>query len=323
MNRAERIYRLHAELKASRRVVSLQTLIAKLEVSRATLVRDIAYMRGFMGAPIKYDRSANGYHYDPAANDFELPGLWFNESELYALLATEQLLEAVQPGFLSPWLGPLKSRIRKLLEYGGHHREMVTSRIRLQPMAQRSVRQELFGLVAGAVLEERRLDIEYRGRQRAKTTQRRVHPYRLLHYRDNWYLIAWCEQADDYRTFSLDRILNVCVLEEVPQKIDEKQLRRYISASFGIFSGEAKHWAVLRFTAQRAEWVADEQWHPDQIGQWKGGQYELQIPYSDERELLMEILKYGSDVEVIAPKALRQKAVQSLQQALQKYQTEK
>ncbi|HEB62973.1 MAG TPA: WYL domain-containing protein, partial [Gammaproteobacteria bacterium] len=56
---------------------------------------------------------------------------------------------------------------------------------------------------------------------------------------------------------------------------------------------------------------------------WKGGKYELQIPYSDERELLMEILKYGPDVEVIAPEELRNKVSQYLQQAIQHYQTEK
>ncbi len=322
MNRAERIYRLHAALKLPR-PVSMQALFEKLEVSHATIKRDLAYMRDFMGAPIDYDRSANGYRYKPDADDFELPGLWFNETELFALLATEQLLESVQPGFLTPWIGPLKSRIRKLLEHSGHHSKIVTTRIRLQPVAQRTVRQELFGQAASAVLAEQALEIKYRGRQRAKITQRRIHPYRLLHYRDNWYLIAWCEQADDYRTFSLDRIQQAALTEHKFRQADEKHLQRYICASFGIFSGEAKHWAVLRFCAQRAEWVADEQWHPDQIGQWTGDKYELQIPYSDERELLMEILKYGPDVEVIAPEALRNKVSQYLQQAMQHYLTKK
>ncbi len=322
MNRAERIYRLHAALKLPR-PISLQALIEKLEVSHATIKRDLAYMRDFMGAPIEYDRSANGYCYNPDAVDFELPGLWFNESELFALLATEQLLESVQPGFLTPWIGPLKSRIRKLLEHSGQHNKIVTTRIRLQPMAQRPVRQELFSQAASAVLAEQALEIEYHGRQRGKTTRRRTHPYRLLHYRDNWYLIAWCEQANDYRTFSLDRIQQAGPTAQAFRQVDENHLQRYISASFGIFSGEAKHWAVLRFSAQRAEWVADEQWHPDQISQWKGDKYELQIPYSDERELLMEILKYGPDVEVIAPEELRNKVHQYLQQAMQHYQTEK
>ncbi len=73
MNRTERIYRLHAILKATR-PVSLQALIKKLEVSHATLKRDLGYMRDFMGAPITYDRHANGYYYHPDADGFE--SLW-------------------------------------------------------------------------------------------------------------------------------------------------------------------------------------------------------------------------------------------------------
>jgi len=86
MNRAERIYRLHAILKA--KPCSLARLMAELETSRATLVRDIGYMKDFMGAPIEYDRASNGYRYQPGAAAFELPGFWLNESELYALLAS-------------------------------------------------------------------------------------------------------------------------------------------------------------------------------------------------------------------------------------------
>jgi len=318
MNRAERIYRLHTLLK-SRYPVKLQDLITRLETSRATINRDLAYMRDFMGAPIHYDRHANGHHYDPTSPEFELPGLWFNNSELYALLATEQLLESVQPGLLSPYIGPLKNRIRKLLAESGHQSKTIISHIQLQPVAMRPVDDELFGQVASAVLNAQIINIEYDGRERGEKTTRQIHPYRLLHYRDNWYLIAWCQQAENYRTFSLDRIRKAELTGGHLKLIEEKELRRYISASFGIFTGEAKHWAVLQFSAQRARWVADERWHPDQIGQWKGDNYELQIPYSDERELLMEILKYGADVKVIAPEELRQKVQQSLQTALDNY----
>ena len=115
MNRAERIFRLHRCLK-SRQPPSLAKLMDELEASRATINRDLEYMRLHMGAPITYDRDTNGYRYAADAPEFELPGLWFNQSELHALLACEQLLEEVQPGLLSPYIGPLRARIRKLLE---------------------------------------------------------------------------------------------------------------------------------------------------------------------------------------------------------------
>ncbi|MFY7949573.1 MAG: WYL domain-containing protein, partial [Gemmatimonas sp.] len=79
-----------------------------------------------------------------------------------------------------------------------------------------------------------------------------------------------------------------------------------MSASYGIFGGAPKGWARLRFTAERARWVRNEQWHPDQKSVvHKDGTLELEVPYSDERELLGDVLRYGQDVEVLAPAALR------------------
>lgn len=318
MNRAERIFRLHALLK-SRRPVPLCKLMEELHASRATVNRDLGYLRDFMGAPVVYDRERNGHCYDPGAPDYELPGLWFNDTELYALLASEQLLEAVQPGLLAPYVGPLKARIRSLLEQSGHSAEIVTSRIVLQPFARRRVDEQVFGRVSAGVLDAVPLQLTYDGRERAARTHRRVHPYRLLHYRDNWYLVGWCEKVRALRTFSLDRIRDVEPADGALRTPNDAALDRYLGASFGIFTGDATAWAVLRFSPDRARWVADEVWHPDQIGQWVGESYELQVPYSDPRELLMDILKYGPDVEVIAPAALRELVVLRLGEAGARY----
>ncbi len=321
MNRAERIYRLHSLLRPGR-PVPLSRIMDQLGASRATVKRDIAYLRDFMDAPIHYDRERNGYRYAPDAPEFELPGLWFNQSELYALLASEQLLEGVQPGLLGPYIGPLKARIRRLLAESGHAADTVSTRVILQPFAQRHVDQGLFGRVSEAVMARQVLDIEYEGRERGALTRRRIHPYRLLHYRDNWYVVGWCERAGDLRTFSLDRLRHAELVEGAATPADAAALTRYLGASFGIFTGEAGAWAVLRFTAQRARWVADEQWHPDQIGQWVDGAYDLQVPYSDPRELLLDILKYGPDVEVLAPTELRELVAGRIREAAARYERE-
>jgi predicted DNA-binding transcriptional regulator YafY len=319
MNPAERILRIHRELKPGKRI-TFGRLREVLEVSEATLKRDIAYMRDFMDAPILNERDGSGYWYDPDALEFELPGLWFNDSELYALLASEQLLEAVQPGLLTPYIGPLRSRIRKLLEQSGHSADTVTSRVRLQAAARRPVDAQRFGTIAGAVLNGRILDIEYHGREKGLATSRRVHPQRLLHYRDNWYLIAWCEQAQDLRTFSLDRIRPLDTPTAPAKMLPDSDIDRVVGATFGIFTGEASGWAILRFTPHAARWVSDETWHPDQVGRWVDGVYELQVPYSDDRELLMDILKYGPDVEVIAPAELRALVAQRVRETQARYE---
>jgi predicted DNA-binding transcriptional regulator YafY len=292
----------------------------RFEISRATVKRDLALMRDQLGAPLIYDHHNGGYLYDRKAQEFELPGLWFNESELFALLASEQLLETVQPGLLSPYLGPLRSRIRSLLDKGGHSGVAVTSRVVLQPIGRRQAKLESFGLVAGAVLDGNVVDIDYHGRGRDELSRRRVHPYRLLYYRDNWYLIAWCEKARALRSFSLDRIVTAHLTGEQVEPIDEPSLQQHIGGGFGIFAGEVTAWAVLRFSPRMARWVADEQWHPEQVGHWRGDHYELHIPYANPTELMMDILKYGPDVEVVAPAALRSQVVARARETVAQYQ---
>ncbi|MGH8744397.1 MAG: helix-turn-helix transcriptional regulator, partial [Burkholderiales bacterium] len=77
---------------------------------------------------------------------------------------------------------------------------------------------------------------------------------------------------------------------------------------------------VLRFTAERARWVAEEQWHPQQKGVFlEDGSYKLSIPYSGTHELVMDILKYGPDVEVIAPGELRSAVAAQLEAAGKQY----
>jgi predicted DNA-binding transcriptional regulator YafY len=317
MNRAERIYRLHALLREKPH--SLASLQKELEKSRATVVRDLGYMKDFMGAPIDYDRAINGYRYLPTDPSFELPGMWLNESELYSLLACERLLDQMQPGLLAPYVGPLRSRIRKLLAQSGHDAATVSERILLRPANPRANHPQRFATVTGALLEGRRIRIQYHGRERDRVGERTVHPLRLLYYRDNWYLAAYCERAGALRIFSLDRILKAQVLDEAVEEMDRTLLDRFLGASFGIFSGAASAWAVLRFTADASRWVADERWHPDQIGQWALDGYELQVPYSDPRELMMDILRYGPEVEVIAPTELREMVAERLRAAVNRY----
>ena len=70
----------------------------------------------------------------------------------------------------------------------------------------------------------------------------------------------------------------------------------------------------------RARWVADEQWHPRQTGRFlEDGRYELRVPYSDPRELVMDILRHGPDVEVMAPPELSAAVAETLRAASGQY----
>ena len=67
--------------------------------------------------------------------------------------------------------------------------------------------------------------------------------------------------------------------------------------------------------------MADERWHPDQVGQFLiDGRYELQIPYRHDHELIMDILRHGSHVEAVSPETLRAEVGQRLREALTQYE---
>lgn len=107
MDRFNRIYALHRMLASHRLPVSGRKLQEQLGCSRPTLARIIQEMRDFLGAPIVYDRTRGGYHYDLAEGQVhEIPGLWFSPQELHALLAIQQLLAAIQPGLIEDELNP-------------------------------------------------------------------------------------------------------------------------------------------------------------------------------------------------------------------------
>ncbi len=264
MDRFDRIFELNRILQAARQPVSRRRLEEELECSRATVKRIIDDMRLYLNAPIVYDRDLNGYRYDQSEGAmYELPGLWFNASELHALLTVQQLLADVQPGLLEPVLRPLQQRIDSLLEAQRAGSEGLQGRIRVLQVAARDS-GDAFQIVAGALAQRRRLRIRYYSRWREGRDERNVSPQRLVHYRDNWYLDGWCHLRAGLRTFSIDAMEQARELEQPALDVDAAELDDHFASSYGIFSGTPRHEAVLLFNAARARYVATECWHRDQ-----------------------------------------------------------
>jgi len=316
MKSFEHVYRLHRLMKRSRYPVPFERVMSELECSRATTKRVLAYLRDVLGAPIETSREPRGYRYTDAA--YELPGFWFSAEELQSLLSLQQLLANFQPGLLDEALAPLRDRLDQILK----SQKLQTgeaSRIRLLRAAARPPGAH-FATIAAAVLQRHRLKIDYEARGTGQVTTREISPQRLVHYRDNWYLDAWCHKSNGLRTFAVDCVREAEPLDAAAQDIDNPRLDDELGTSYGIFSGAPSATAILRFTPGRARWIATEQWHPHQQGIWlPDGSYELSVPYHRDEELILDVLRYGPDVEVVGPVSLRMAVAKRLGEAAARY----
>jgi predicted DNA-binding transcriptional regulator YafY len=319
MDRTERFYRIQ-QLLHQHRCVPVERFLRELEISLATFKRDLEYMRSRLNIPILWEREIGGYRFEQGAGVQELPGLWFSDPEIYALLTMQQLLENLEPGLLGPHVAPLLERLKAAIGSADHSTEEVQKRIRILHLAKRAMPLKHFQMAARALLERKRLRITYYSRARDEETQRDISPQRLIHYRENWYLDAWCHLRQDIRSFAVDAIREAATLDEKAREVLDSELDQVLGSGYGIFSGREVAWAKLRFTAERARWVATEQWHPQQRSHVEvNGAYLLEVPYSDPRELVMDILRHGPEVEALAPEDLRRTVREALEAALDGY----
>jgi predicted DNA-binding transcriptional regulator YafY len=310
MDRTERFYRID-QLLNERKIVSFSGFMEKLGVSRATIKRDLEYMRNRLNAPIVWDREEGGYRFagpERGAAQYELPGLWFSAQEVHALLTMQHLLMGLDSGgLLGPHIRPLLARLKALLGTGDNPSEEIRKRIRILGMASRRMALDHFAVVGSALLRRKRLLLSHCVRARDEVI-------------DNWYLDAWCHLRNDLRSFAVDAIRRAEILEQAARNVPEKTLDAVLGAGYGIFSGKRVAWARLRFSPERSRWVSLEQWHPRQKSHFEeDGSFVLEIPYSDSRELVMDILRHGAAVEVLAPPALRKEVAAELRAALGRY----
>ncbi|MFO1288835.1 MAG: WYL domain-containing protein, partial [Rubrivivax sp.] len=185
-------------------------------------------------------------------------------------------------------------------------------------LAARPMNLPHFQAIGTALLRRQRAVLRYRSRGRDEESEREVSPQRLIHYRDNWYLDAWCHLRGALRSFSVDAVTAVQVLERRSLDVPERELDEALGAGYGIFGGREVQWATLRFSRERARWVAAERWHPEQHGRWDAeGRWMLSVPYSDPRELVMDILRHVPEVEVIGPEDLQAEVARRLRAGLQ------
>jgi len=322
MSDVERLHRIKYMIQ-QRKCVPREDFLSELEISPATFKRDLEYLRSRLKASIIYDRFMGGYRFEnpDQVDKIEMPGLWFSEKEATALVLMQHLLSSLdQGGLIGPHIEPLTAIIDGILGQSETTTKELRKRIKVVGMGSRKNSIENFSEIGAALLKRNRLDISYHSKGKDEVTEREISPQRLIYYRENWYLDAYCHLRHDLRSFAVDGIRKATLSNKKAEEVSDKQCQEHFAQSYGIFSGKATQRAKLRFTPEHARWVAGEHWHGQQVGSFdKEGHYVLEFDYNQDPELIMDILKHGSGVEVISPDSLKKKLASELKRTLAQY----
>ncbi len=304
MSLLERIYHFHEEL-TNTRYPNATTLVDQFEVSLATARRDIAYLRDRLLAPIAFDQINNGFYY--TEDGFGLP---FEKSPkiLFLLGMLSKIADEAGLGSL-PEVQSLEKRLSELVlpEYN-----KLVDAIHCEWVEVESVKPAVFENILEAIVKKKVLDISYRSAQ-AKNSTRSLEPLRLINYQGRWYLLAFCKLRQDIRLFHIARINQAMITETLFKKQSEDNFESYLNSSFGIFKGKILYNAKILFTSTAAELVRHQHWHKDQIVTNMKEGVLMDLPVSDDREIMMKILQYGSMARVISPIELRRRVKREIE----------
>lgn len=271
-------------------------------------------------APLEFDADSRSYRYSPptesdAETGFELPGLQLTATELRGLAIVLNILNDLNPGQGSNELNRIHEQVSQLTQERGVDLRELTQRIRILSATRRPVNQNIYRQVSDALFARKQLYIHYVASDRS-LSERNISPQTLVYYRDHWYLDAWCHKRQQLRTFMLSRINSAYQTNDRAQEFEQQVLNDHFHNSYGIFSGSEQYIAELIFMPGAAHLVAQQQWHQESSGQWKGDEYHLRLPYNDERELLRDLLSYAPNVIISEPESLKVAYRDRLQEAL-------
>jgi proteasome accessory factor B len=296
--------RIHEELR--RRAFTNCTKLANLfEVSRKTIIRDIAFMRDRLELPIEFDSQLNAYRYTQPVSAF--PTVQVSEGELLALLVARKALEQYRG---TPFHRQLEASFEKLT--GG-----LKDRISFSPADElQSVSFKNIGLgkadmadfnaLSGAVLRQFEVEFDYRKPGETKVVRRRVQPYHLAHRENLWYLIGFDSERGAPRTFALPRISRPTVLKTHFVRPPDFSPEKFFANALGVLGGERDYHVVIRFTNAVADRIREREWHESQeMRALPDGGLELTLRLGALPEIEKWVLTWGSDAEVVQPKELR------------------
>jgi predicted DNA-binding transcriptional regulator YafY len=256
------------------------------EISKRTFQRDLNEIRSLHHIDIKFDRSQKVYFIN---EDFQ------NEysKRLFEVMDVFQMLK-------------MDKRLSDFVEFSTR-----------KPMGT----EHLSGLLY-ATQNRFQLQLNYKKFDNDLVDTHLVEPYLLKEFRNRWYLHAYNIEKKEFRTFGLDRIQSMRILDikfQYPQKVNP---REHFKNSFGIVSSinQEPQEIVLKFFNNQGEYVRTLPLHSSQqILEEDGDSMLVKLKIVPTYDFVFELMSMGSNLKVISPKSLADDLRGNFRRALQYY----
>lgn len=178
-------------------------------------------------------------------------------------------------------------------------------RLQLEPAIDFSKVENQYQTISRAVNEGLRVEIEHQSSD-GKYLKREIDPYRLFYSNGFWYILGWCHFRDDVRTFALDRIRKVKMLEKHILTKAGFDFDEYMAKCWRSYYLEDPQKVCIRFSPVAAKEIKRKEWHPTQrIKDKKNGSLELTVTVSGQDEIMRWVLSWGKEAQVIQPRTLK------------------
>jgi len=292
-------------------------------ISLRTIENDLAAMRYERGlgyfAPIQYDHYRRGYIYSEP--DFSIDNLPFADEDIQKLrLAASLLKQYKKVTSFNDFSGTIDKVVRlinykklqpkgKALDFIEFEKNPTTSGL------------EFIDKLIPYIRDKQVIKIKHKSFFREAIHEFTVHPFYLKEYKYRWYLLGYCEERDDFRTFGLERILKI---EKAPfKKFTYKHFNPdiYFEKFIGINVPESEpEEIILRFINNSGNYILTQPIHHTQkLIKDVGGVHEFSYHIAINWEFIGIILSWKENVEVLSPEGFRKRIKKILEKSVKAY----
>ena len=295
-------------LLTSRTGRGVAELAETLGCHRRTLYRDLEALQT-AGFPLYSDQDENGrarwFLIESARQAIPIP---FSITELMALYFSRDWLRGLENTVFHESLESLFKKVKATLPPDtDRYLETFqrTVKVGSQPHKHYGAFRETLEVINRAIVDCRRLRIDYFTMSRKRRSRRDVAPYRLWFFDGTFYLIAYCYRRRGVRVFAVDRIRSIEMLEDTFQRPEEGVLDSFMATSFGVFLGTRTR-VKIRFSSKVAGYIREKTWHATQeLTVLEDGSLLFEAEVAGTEEIKHWVLQWGAQAEVLSPAALR------------------